>query len=555
MKKLIPGWKVSFSTLLLIITILACNKTEEPVPISNFMDVSIHRFEFKHDLYYRMSHDEQSVELEFSHELDPSSVEGNILLEDKNGDISEHMDVLVSGNRVLLVLHDDFQFRDGWKYLLKLQQGIRSVNGLGLPAQTVFQLRTLSNHKLIVPDALKEGRDTIQRNTIAIISDIHMGDARAVNQKYSWFYKNADALTNFLDYVKQGKQVRQLIILGDLFDEWMIPYSINPFDTSIGINSTKDYFKAIAGNPTNAPIISRLQDIALDPDIELIYVTGNHDMLNEQDILEEIIPGITWKGGPEGLGEYSPVDEMIFEHGHRYDFSNCPQPLVNPGHMLPPGYFISRMYAQGLMEKNNPSQKDLWEYQGDFEFLAAWEIAFLYTYLHFDMLPPDLSAKIIKMGGVDAYDEAMSFHGARDMFAANIEDNWDATQTQNQVPVHINCCLMAIWNGHSDMFGAAKKEYMESSSPKNYSLVAFGHTHEPMLEVYPSGKFYSSIYANSGSWLNSEESSHKVRTYLMIKPGKWTGSELDVVSLFQYNLESENGGSGYEPVLIAEENI
>ncbi len=555
MKKMMPGWKITISTLLLIIAVHACNKTEEPVPLSKFMDVSIHRFELKHDLYYRMSHDEQSLELEFSHKLDEGSVDGKITLEEKNGDISEYMDVLVSGNKILLVLHDDFRFQDGWKYILRIDKRIRSTGGLELAEDKLFQLRTLAQHNVVVPEGKMAIQDSSQRNTIAIISDIHMGDERAVNQKYSWFYKNADALTDFLDYVKHGTQVRQLVILGDLFDEWMIPYSINPFDTSLGISSTKDYFKAIAANPTNAPIISRLQDIALDPDIELIYVIGNHDMLNKKDILEEIIPGIAWKGGPEGLGDYSPVDEMIFEHGHRYDFSNCPHPLVNPGHLLPPGYFISRMYAQGLMEKNSPSQKELWEYRGDFEFLAAWEIAFLYTYLHFDMLPPDLSAKIIKMGGVDAYDEAMSFHGARDMYAANIEDNWDATQTQNQVPVPINCCLMAIWNGHSDLFGAAKMEYMELNVPKNYNVVAFGHTHEPMLKVYPSGKFYSSIYANSGSWLNSEESSHKVRTYLMIKPSKWTGSELDVVSLFQYNLESENGGSDYEPVLIAEENI
>jgi hypothetical protein len=48
-----------------------------------------------------------------------------------------------------------------------------------------------------------------------------------------------------------------------------------------------------------------------------------------------------------------------------------------------------------------------------------------------------------------------------------------------------------------------------------------------------------------------------VRTFLVIKPGEWTGSDLDVVSLFQYNLDSGSGdpNPGYIPVLISEESI
>ncbi|MCF8386404.1 MAG: metallophosphoesterase [Bacteroidales bacterium] len=518
-----------------------------------FLCVKINRLELKHDLYYSLHHNERMIELEFSEPLDENTHGENIILEDRNGLLEDHYDLHFHHRKVLLTLRDGFRFRDGWKYNVRIRNGIRSTSGSALQKDVEFQLRTLTNHGHSAGLQSGQTGDTLVRKSIAIISDIHMGDARAIDKKYSWFYENAGALKAFLDYVKDSNQVRQLVILGDLFDEWMIPYNINPFDTSLNIQSTKDYFKAIAGNATNAPIIEKFRAIALDPDIELIYVTGNHDMLNTEAIIGEIIPGITWKGGPDGLGEYSPFNHMIFEHGHRYDFFNCPHPLVNPGHMLPPGYFISRMYAQGLMEKNNPAQKGLWEYQGDFEFLAAWEIAFLYTFLHFEMLPPDMNEKNILMGGVNNYDDPLSFHGTRDMYAASIEENWAATQDRNQVPVHIKCCLMAIWNGHSDLFGAARMEYLESSAPHQYNIVAFGHTHEPMLEVYPSGKYYSSIYANSGSWLNKEESSHKVRTYLMIRPANWTGSELDVVSLFQYN--PHHSGPKYQPELISEESI
>jgi hypothetical protein len=78
-----------------------------------------------------------------------------------------------------------------------------------------------------------------------------------------------------------------------------------------------------------------------------------------------------------------------------------------------------------------------------------------------------------------------------------------------------------------------------------------------MLEVYPPGKQYTSIYANSGSWTNANDCSHKVQTYLIINPAEWTGSDLDVVMLYQYNLDSnsDNPDPPYEPMLISEESI
>ena len=178
-----------------------------------------------------------------------------------------------------------------------------------------------------------------QRNSILAISDVHMGDERATDGNYCWFGKNADALKNLLDSVLYGNQIRELVIHGDLFDEWIVPYSISPVDPEIGINSSLDYFQAIAESPVNVEIFDRLRLIASSSEIDLIYIPGNHDMEITQDFIEEIIPGITWKGDVQGLGKYSPVDDIIMEHGHRYDFFNCPQPLVNPNHKLPPGYF------------------------------------------------------------------------------------------------------------------------------------------------------------------------------------------------------------------------
>ena len=530
----------------LLIIQQSCKKDDELPEESPYLSVTLHRLTLKHDLYYQLKHHERSIEMEFSLPIDTGTVAGNITFSDKSGSLSSHYDLVISEKKVLIAFFSDFQLSDGWKYLLTITTGLKSTSGESLKQNKTIELRTTTKLTSV---------GSTQRNSIACISDIHMGDPRAVSGNYCWFGKNAKALESFLDTIINGDNVRVLVILGDLFDEWLVPYTVSPFDSYAGINNTKEYFLAIAGSPTNSLIFDKLRAIALNEEIELVYVPGNHDMLMTQEILEEIIPGVTWAGDVAGLGKYSPVNGIIMEHGHRYDFFNCPHSLVNPGHILPPGYFISRLYAQGL---SSQTYKEAMAVEGSFEFRAAWTIACLYCILYFDMEVPLMDSTNILMGGIDSYSDPFSFNGVEEMFAANIEDFWPATQVKNAVPVPIECCLQAIWNGHSDLFIAAKTEYMKQPpAPTIYKVVAFGHTHEPMLEVYPPGNQYTSIYANSGSWINANDCSHKVRTYLIINPAEWTGSDLDVVMLYQYNLDSNSGNPDppYKPVLISEESI
>ena len=355
--------------------------------------------------------------------------------------------------------------------------------------------------------------------------------------------------------VLTNPQVRQLVILGDLFDEWLVPYRFSPFDSQSGINNSRDYFLAIANAPLNNNIINKLKAIASSGTIQLVYTPGNHDMLLTKEILQEIIPGVIWKGDSTGLGHYSPLKEIVMEHGHRYDFFNCPQPLSNPGHILPPGYFITRLDAEGLMEQGSHKLKESKSGTGKVEFLAAWTAAYTYLQIKYALtLAPD-SANIL-MGGIDNYSTPFSFNGVRDMYAANIEDVWSSTETRNAVPVTMPV-LMAILNGSLDLSLAAAYEYMQPPVPKLFKIVVFGHTHNPMLKVYPAGNKYTGIYANTGSWVNSELCANPVRTFLVIRPAAWTGSDLDVVSLFQYNLDSGSGDPNpdFVPVLISEESI
>jgi UDP-2,3-diacylglucosamine pyrophosphatase LpxH len=513
-----------------------------------YLTVNLPRSVMKNESYFSLNYQERSIEMEFSQPIDSLTIKGNISFSDKKGALDSMYKTISSGRKIILAFQPGFQLHDGWKYLITIKTGLRSTSGVTLLSTTTIEVRTTARHLVL-------DNDTTKRNSIICISDIHMGDPRSVALGYCWFSKNAAALDSLLNVVLTCPQVRQLVILGDLFDEWVVPYRISPFDPQAGINNSRDYFLAIANSPTNINIINKLKAIASRGTIQLIYIPGNHDMLLTHEVLQEIIPGVIWQGDSTGTGHYSPLSEIIMEHGHRYDFFNCPQPLSNPGHILPPGYFISRLDAEGLMEQGSHKLKEMNAGTGQIEFLTSWTAAFVYLQIHYSLTVAADSANIL-MGGIDNYSTPFSFNGARDMFAGNIENVWLSTEIMNAVPVTMPV-LMAILDGSVDLFLSAAYEYMQPPVPKLYQIVVFGHTHNPMLKAYPPGNQYTGIYANTGSWVNAELCNYPVRTFLIIKPAEWTGSDLDVVSLFQYNLDSGSGNPNpdFIPVLIAEESI
>jgi UDP-2,3-diacylglucosamine pyrophosphatase LpxH len=523
----------------------SCKKSETP-PEPVYLSVTLPAVTLENEQYYSLTSNMRSVELEFSEALDTATIRGALSLSDKSGNLDQNYSLLAMDRKVVLEFLPGFSLKKGWRYLLTLGAGIRSVSGNSMAGPTTLEFRTSTLDLFL-------GGNAAKRDALLCLSDIHMGEYRAVTGNYCWFSKNDEALTDLLDWALNSGEVREVVIMGDLFDGWIIPYRTSPFDASSGVTDISGYFHSIASSPVNVPVIDKFKAIATSDSVKLVYIPGNHDMLLTQEILQDIIPGVIWKGTVSGMGDYSPVEEMVMEHGHRYDFFNAPQPLVNSGHILPPGFFISRLQAAGLQENQGGKVKEGHGTEGSIEFLLAWTVAYEFVRTQYKMTvyPDSLN---IRMGGIDGYSNNFSFNGARDMYAANIENNWESTQTINQVPVHIPV-LMAILDGNMDMYAAATYEYMSGSAPKKYRMAVFGHTHRPELILYPTPKFPTGLYANSGSWVNAELSSKPVRSYLLIRPAAWTGSDLDVASLYQYNSDGGKSGLGYSPTLLDEESI
>ena len=545
---------VNYSVLIIAVSLLpalflsSCTKEKKSEEQPATLSVDLPELDLQYNLYYLADYNDRIIEMQFSQELDTATVAGNISLSDKNGPLTGRYDLMAVGQRVLVVLKQGFSLEKGWRYLITINTGLKSTSGITFASPCTVEIRTLGWDL-----GLGAGSST-RRNAILCISDIHMGEERAVTDKYCWFYKNADPLKDLLGHVLSDHVVRQVVIMGDLFDEWIIPYNFQVFDSSAGVTSTSDYFHSVAKSITNKPIIDQLKAIAASDSVELDYIPGNHDMLLTQSILEDIIPGIKWKGDLPGMGSYSPVNEMICEHGHRYDLFNSTQPLVNKGHMLPPGYFISRLQAAGLYKTGGNPMNLKSGSGGGLLFTAGWIAAMAKVEGEFG-INVDQDSNSIVMNGIDGYTAPFSYLSAFKLYAPTIESLWDSTQIYNEVPANIPV-IWAILDGNDDLFEAAKYQYF-TNGPKKYKIAVFGHTHQPMLEAYTSGGQEIGIYANSGSWVNENLSDYKVRTYLIIQPAAWTGSELDVVTLYQYNLDSGSGNSnpGYKAEKLDEESI
>ncbi len=136
------------------------------------------------------------------------------------------------------------------------------------------------------------------------------------------------------------------MILGDLFDTWLIPVDKDPLPD----------FQAIVACDGNKKVITALKDLAAKD--KLTYIPGNHDMSMpvsdvEQNLtrnfLETTFPRINYD--PHDNGKYEN-GTIVGEHGHRHDLYNAP----DIDWYLPIGYFISRVAAYKVAKEGKAKE-------------------------------------------------------------------------------------------------------------------------------------------------------------------------------------------------------
>ncbi|MEN6455396.1 MAG: metallophosphoesterase [Prolixibacteraceae bacterium] len=357
-----------------------------------------------------------------------------------------------------------------------------------------------------------------ERDKIVVISDLHLGN----DLSYSENVKHLPRLVQFLNEVRSSATVRELVIGGDMLDEWYIPTRSDTY----GGGSQADFVrKSVAANQS---VFDVLNGIIKDDKIKLTYVPGNHDMGFLPGNIDLAMPGVNQArdaGIKFPVGTYHPegYPEIAIEHGHRYDFFCSMAPNANeaeaPGAMLPPGYFFARIAANSFTDPttaeaatkvpavmlNDPGNA---EQATKHNYYKLWKkVMEEYIYVKDNFSDPIIKTNIGGYTKTYAINDILPKNSTTDgSIQVNLynglftQANWDARATYNNVPVmtEINTALAgSLETGFID--GQSELQYFENPQ-SNVRIVVFGHTHKPMIKTYTNLSGKPCIYANSGTW-------------------------------------------------------
>lgn len=391
----------------------------------------------------------------------------------------------------------------------------------------------------IEPLPLWEKESAHEAQRIIVVSDLHLG----VDDSFSETVKNKDLLTEFLERLVIS-DIDELVIAGDMLDEWFVPISYEPH------NDLGAFFEKVAEN--NASIVAAFEKI-IQSGVVVAYVPGNHDLLLDEETLAKLIPGIVQARDVDGLGTYRTGmrSEIVIEHGHRYDTFCAPDTLSNKEmtgdypSFLPPGYFFTRIASTSVVEGKSAPDKDLPRIEApskeDADQLDA------YTYYNIWLwamttfpIKADFDEKAIYVG-VNGYDNSFSLSdllptvqddgSISAVLYANAQRRWDEVQQNNRVAVknpYSKATAGAI--DHTFFDEQAVKQYFDLDS--TVDVVVFGHSHVPLVNRYENEYDKEKVYANSGTWID-ENLIGLERCFVVIESGK----QFTDVRLMEYHAD------------------
>ncbi|MBW2409442.1 MAG: metallophosphoesterase [Deltaproteobacteria bacterium] len=310
------------------------------------------------------------------------------------------------------------------------------------------------------------------------ISDIHLGDdarySDSAPERRARFSpaEHGPRLLNFLEKQVLSAQddVKDLVLLGDVFDTWVCPFDAVP-----------PTYASIFASTENKPILDCWRSIAAS-NVNLHYVNGNHDYDLTAAQIQEIIPGIIAPANgykDDELGLYA-------EHGHRFTLFNQSYPDVADG--LPIGYYITRL------------AEHLGGYVRGFKDLVGYIDEAIDLILGRDNIFEAIIEGLAERAGAD---EVMMSE-QETISVAEIKTLYANLKYHDQ-PFKVG--QMLANEGDLEKFGD------NLSKELGHKVVVFGHTHEGKIDK-DSLFVKDRVYVNSGCW------SGKEAHCAVVEPGK-----------------------------------
>jgi len=424
----------------------------------------------------------------------------------------------------------------------------QSTSFIALVVMIICLLSACNKEDDVVIDTFNTNSGT--RNLIVVISDLHLG----ADISYAEIKVNLEPLKEFLKQIRVSGSVKELVIAGDMLDEWFVPATTNTYKGK----DQSDFVDRIA--TTNKEVIGELNQIIQDGKILVTYVPGNHDLTITKENVDRIMPGINQcrDTGVLGLGTYSPsgYPEIAIEHGHRYNYLCAPDPFSNQdiahGTILPPGYFFTRIAVQHVVQACSTSTNVIPiitpNASGDvsqallYGYWSSWA-----GWLNMFPIENKFDEKLI-VTNIDGFTDAFSVNdllpfqetpgGLIQVKLFNgIQDKWAERCVVNNVSVPIPASFAfkyAVSATGTDTMSVVQY-FMNSNSDKK--IVVFGHSHQSKISAYKNFNNQKTIYANTGTWIDHNLNSKTTMNFIVITPQRNIDDSQTSIRL--YNFENK----------------
>jgi len=488
----------------------------------------------------------KNITLAFSAPLDPKTVPGGVKLSrlTPGGEQEEPFVAAVDKKTPTLLLvsrKDGTRFAEGEAYKITISDKVRSKGKNSLAKE--FTGYFAVDHSFALGENGLAGLNS-ERSLIVCISDLHLG----MDDRYAECVENREPLLNFLGKIRLAPNVKELVIAGDLVDEWFIPAGI---DTYSG-GTQRDFVEKLAAN--NQSVMGAFNNIIRDGKIKVTYVPGNHDLRITAEDIQSILPGISQARDVKGLGAYSPEGhpEMIIEHGHRYNYFCAPDPISNrsiaPGSILPPGYFFTRIATASVVQ-GHPTAGGTMRAVTANNLGESQKNMFIYWNVWKEMMlelpvKEGFDDKII-VTNIDGFTEKYSINDLMPyqvlpggLIEVNLfrgmQETWDERQALNKVAVKVPLeeAIARAADAREMDHQAVVQYFTNPASDKR--IVIMGHTHDARIVPSENHAGQKTIYANSGTWID-KNGSLPTTTFVVVAPQKGKDSAPTYVGLYHYS--------------------
>ena len=318
------------------------------------------------------------------------------------------------------------------------------------------------------------------------ISDIHMG----AGNEWDWFSieKESPYLARFFKYVsernQESKDIKEVVLLGDVFDLWVCPHDQKPHT-----------FKDIIG--AQSEVIGEIKKMAKD--VHTLYVNGNHDyQVTYQDINE------AFDGRVKHIGNVYRRGNILAEHGHRYALFNRPDPK-NGGHLsLPLGYYITRLHTSLGETRKARASLVLQIIDESFQVMGPEKLPESVLDALKDAVEMTDKSKDVDLFNMGHICPAQEYKDVRERYR-NLFDDWKEA--------------VGFWQSVQMIMSELNRlgTVADQLCRDGVDIVVFGHSHDTKMDK-DSWLVKDRIYANCGYWCGFgekekvEDNAHFVET-------------------------------------------